>query len=73
MGVDLVDRTPAVGDVHEAVLDDRRAFEAAMRPDAAALDAAELHRPGDLQVLDVARVDLVESWRNDGNRNFYPR
>ncbi len=60
MRIQLVDRAPTVGDVHEAVLDDRRALEAAMRPDAAALEAAELHRPGDLHALDVARVDLIE-------------
>src|SRR6185312_12137155 len=34
MRVDLVDRAPPVGDVHHAVLDDRRAFGTAMRPDA---------------------------------------
>ena len=31
-----------------------------MRPYAAALDAAELHRPGDLQAFDIARIDLIE-------------
>ena len=58
--VDLVDRAPAVGDVEEAVLGDRRALEAAMRPDAPALDAAKLHGPGDVQALDVGGVDLVQ-------------
>ena len=60
VGVDLVDGAPAVGDVHEAVLDDGRALKAAVRPDAAALDAAERYGPSNLQVLDVAGVDLVE-------------
>ena len=41
-----------------------------MRPDAAALDAAELQRPGDLQVLDVARVDLVEGGETMGTVIF---
>jgi hypothetical protein len=58
--VELVHRAPAVGDVHGAVLDDRRALEAAMRPDAAALDAAQREGPGDLEILDVVLVDLVE-------------
>src|ERR1700722_11433266 len=60
MRINLVDRTPAVGNVHEAVFNDRRALKAAMRPNAAALDAAELHRPRDLQAFDIARVDLIE-------------
>ena len=31
-----------------------------MRPNATAFDAAELHRPGDLQPFDIASVNLVE-------------
>ena len=58
--VELVDRPPAVGDVHEAVLDDRGALEAAVRPDAAALDAAQREGPGDFEVLHVLLLDLVE-------------
>ena len=36
------------------------ATNAAGRRTAAALDAAEMHRPGDLEILDVALVDLVQ-------------
>ena len=64
MRIDLVDRAPAVGDVEEAVLGDGRALQPAMAPDAAALDAAELHGPGDLQVLHVIAVDLVQRARS---------
>jgi hypothetical protein len=32
-----------------------------MAPDAAALDAAEVHGPGDLQVLHVIAVDLLQT------------
>ncbi len=60
MRVDLVDRTPSIGDVEEAVLGNRRAFEPAMAPDAAAFDTAEMHGPGDLQVLHVIAVDLLQ-------------
>src|SRR5262249_44814959 len=60
VSVDLVNRAPSVGDIHEAVFDDRRAFETAMRPDAAALDATELHGPGDLEVLHIILVDVGE-------------
>jgi hypothetical protein len=59
-GVDLVDRSPAVGDVQEAVFGDRRALEPTMRPDAATLQAAELQRPNDLEVLDGLAIDLVQ-------------
>src|SRR6266704_888404 len=61
MGVDLVYRTPSVGDIHETVLDDRRAFQAAMGPDAAAFDAAKVHRPCDLEVLHIVLVDILET------------
>src|SRR5262249_14705471 len=39
--VDGIDRAPAVGDVHHAVLDDRRALEVAKLVAAAALESAE--------------------------------
>jgi hypothetical protein len=61
MGVDLVHRTPSVGDVHETVLDDRRAFQAAMGPDAAALDTAKMHCPCDLEVLHIVPVNILEA------------
>ena len=58
--VDLVDRAPAIGDVEKPVLGNRRALQAAMRPDPAALDAAEMQGPGDLKVLDVVAVDRLQ-------------
>ena len=61
MSVDLVHRAPSVGDIHETVFDDRRAFQAAMGPDAAAFDAAKVHRPCDLKVLHIVPVDILES------------
>src|SRR5438445_3666547 len=60
MDVDLVHLAPSVGDIHETVLDDRRAFQAAMGPDAAAFDAAKVHRPCDLKVLNIVPVDMLE-------------
>ena len=60
MQVDFVDGPPTVGDVHEPILDDWRAFEPTVAPDAAALDPAERHRPGDMQPLHVVAVDLIE-------------
>src|SRR4051794_35725951 len=61
MRVDLVDRTPAVRDVKKTVLGNGGAFQPAMAPDAAAFDAAEVHGPGDPEVLHVISVDLLES------------
>ena len=58
-GVDLVDRAPAVGGIHEAVVDERIDFVLrAVLPDV--LHAAERHRPDHPQVLDVVAVDLRE-------------
>ena len=57
--VDLVDRAPAVGRVHEAVVDER--IDLVLRtvlPDV--LHAAERQRPHHPQVLDVVAVDLRE-------------
>jgi len=68
MGVDLVDRAPSVGDVHHAVFDDRGAFETAMGPDAAALDAGKVHGPCDLEVLDVALVDVRKAGKAGGGK-----
>jgi hypothetical protein len=31
-----------------------------MRPDAAAFDTAKLQRPGDVQILDVILIDLLQ-------------
>ena len=59
-GVDLGHRSPAIRYVQVAVCRERRAFKAAMRPDAAALDTAKLQRPGDMQILDVVLVDLLQ-------------
>ena len=57
--VDLVDRAPAVGRVHEAVVDQRIDFVLrAVLADV--LHAAQRHRPHDPQVFDVLPVDLGE-------------
>ena len=53
--VDLVDHAPAVGDVHEAVLDQRGRLQALV-----AGAAAERHRELELQILDVRLVDRVQ-------------
>ena len=58
--VDRVDRAPAVGDVHHAVLDDRRALQIAELVAAAALEAAERDAERQLEVLDVVGVDVLE-------------
>src|SRR6185295_5941167 len=52
--IDGVDRAPAVGHVHDAVLDDRRAFQVAVLvAGASAFDAAERDTERDLEILDV--------------------
>src|SRR5262249_43948889 len=58
--VDLVDVAPAVGYIQYAVFGQRRSLLAGVRLVAAALGAAELHRKGDVQILDGGAVDLVE-------------
>ena len=59
--VDGVDRAPAVGHVHDAVLDDRRAFQVAVLvASAGAFDATESDAERDLEILDVAGVDGLE-------------
>src|SRR6185312_16818290 len=68
VGVDLVDRAPSIGDIHHAVLDDRGTFETAMRPDPAAFDAAELHRPCDLEIFHIVFVDLIEGGKAGGGK-----
>jgi hypothetical protein len=35
-----------------------------MRPDSTTLDATELHRPGNLQILDGVAIDLLESGKS---------
>ena len=55
--VDLVERAPAVGRVHEAVVDER--IDLALRAVLSdVLHAAERQRPDHPQVLDVVAVDL---------------
>ena len=55
--VDLVDRAPAIGRVHEAVVDERIDFVLrTVLPDV--LHAAQRQRPHHPQVLDVVAVDL---------------
>ena len=58
--IDGVDRTPAIGDVHHAVLDDGRGFEVTELVAAAALEFAERDGEDRLQVLDRIGVDLLE-------------
>jgi 3',5'-cyclic AMP phosphodiesterase CpdA len=57
--IDLVDRAPTVGRVHEAIVDQRIDFVlGAVLPDV--LHAAERHRPHHAQILDVVAIDLGE-------------
>src|SRR3984885_7191398 len=56
--VDGVDAAPAVGDIHHAVLDDRRALEVAEGVAAAALQTAERDGEDELEVFDRIAIDL---------------
>src|SRR3977135_244327 len=59
--VDRRDGAPTIGNIHDAVLDDRGRFEIAeLVAGAAAFEAAERDRERDLQVLDRIGVDLLE-------------
>ncbi len=62
--VDLVDHAPDVGDVHEAVVDQRRRLDVLV----AGL-AAERHCKGELEVLHVRLVDLVRAARSAASRS----
>jgi hypothetical protein len=53
--IDLVDHSPVIRHVHEAVVDEWRAFERLV-----GRGTAERHREQELQVLDVRSVDGVE-------------
>src|SRR6476646_11690821 len=59
--IDLVNGAPSVSDIDHSVLNDRRAFQPAMRPHPAALNSAKVHRPRDLEILDIALVYLSQA------------
>src|SRR6202011_3137774 len=60
LDVDCVNRAPAVGDVHHAVIDQRRRFEVAVGVAAARLQSAEPDREGKPQPANRAGIDLLE-------------
>src|SRR5437588_6578783 len=55
--VDLVDDAPDVGDVEEAVIDQRRRFDVFV-----GRHTAQCYREGELEILDVGFVDDIQ-WR----------
>ena len=59
-GINLVNGTPAVGDVHHPVLNDGRTLQPTMRPDPAAFNAAQGHSPGDLQAFHRITINLAQ-------------